>query len=158
MPNTRRDSSISWIASCNLRKSSLTMRRRSTFCSFRHLPANLVASFAKRLARLALLVPQNDQRLIITFISNLVVRHPTIRVMIDRQETRPSDELYSAEELDPNKSNAIESSLWEIEVNHIEASWVNTKLSIPFSVSDPTPSPRCRNVCLGIDITAKNRP
>jgi hypothetical protein len=25
---------------------------------------------------------------------------------------------YSSEELDPNKTNAIESSLWEIEVNN----------------------------------------
>ena len=86
----------------------------------RHLPANLVASFAKRLARLALLVPQHDQRLIITFISNLVIRHPSIRVMVDRPETQPSsptEDPYSAEERDPNKTNAIESSLWEIEVN-----------------------------------------
>ena len=79
-----------------------------------------MASFAKRLARLALLVPQHDQRLIITFISNLVIRHPPIRVMIDRPETQPNsstEDRYAAEERDPNKTNAIESSLWEIEVN-----------------------------------------
>ena len=84
---------------------------------FRHLPANLIASFAKRLARLALLIPQHDQCLIITFIYNLIVRHPTIRVMIDRQSTSlVKDDTYSPEERDPNKSNAIDSSLWEIEV------------------------------------------
>ncbi|CAF1686236.1 unnamed protein product, partial [Adineta ricciae] len=43
------------------------------FLQSSHLPANLVASFAKRLARLALLIPQHDQCLIITFIYNLIV-------------------------------------------------------------------------------------
>jgi U3 small nucleolar RNA-associated protein 19 len=79
-----------------------------------------VASFAKRLARLALLIPQHDQRLIITFIYNLVIRHPTIRIMIDRSQTSPTPpfkDSYSAEEVDPNKTNAIDSSLWEIEVS-----------------------------------------
>ena len=81
----------------------------------RHLPASLVASFAKRLARLALLIPQHDQCLVLTFIYNLVIRHPAIRVMIDRQDAQMTDS-YSSEELDPNKTNAIETSLWEIEV------------------------------------------
>lgn len=86
---------------------------------FRHLPANLIASFAKRLARLSLLVPQHDQCLVITFIYNLIIRHPTIRVMIDRKQSSSISikaDVYLAEELDPNKTNAIESSLWEIEV------------------------------------------
>lgn len=83
---------------------------------FRHLPANLVASFAKRLARLALLVPQHDQCLIITFISNLIVLHPTIRVMIDRTSTSIQNESFLPNEIDPNKTNALDSSLWEIEV------------------------------------------
>ncbi|CAF3788728.1 unnamed protein product, partial [Rotaria magnacalcarata] len=88
------------------------------FLQSSHLPANLIASFAKRLARLGLLVPQHDQCLIITFIYNLIVRHPTIHVMIDKkqsQSTSSDKDVYSAEELDPNKTNAIESSLWEIE-------------------------------------------
>jgi len=80
-----------------------------------HLPANLVASFAKRLARLALLVPQHDQCLIITFISNLIVLHPTIRVMIDRTSTSIQNESFLPNEIDPNKTNALDSSLWEIE-------------------------------------------
>lgn len=33
--------------------------------------------------------------------------------MIDRQSSK---DIYSSEEVDPNKTNAIESSLWEIEV------------------------------------------
>jgi U3 small nucleolar RNA-associated protein 19 len=73
------------------------------------------------LARLALLIPQHDQCLILTFISNLIVRHPTIRMMIDRQEGQSFvKDIYSSDELDPNKTNAIESSLWEIEVKSFE--------------------------------------
>ena len=86
----------------------------------RHLPVNLVASFAKRLARLALWIPQHDQCLIITFIHNLIIRHPTMQVMIDRPQTGSTsshDDTYLPDELDPNKTNAIESSLWEIEVS-----------------------------------------
>jgi len=88
------------------------------FLQSSHLPVNLIASFAKRLARLSLMIPQHDQCLIITFISNLIVRHPTIRVMIDKQQTQstsPIKDIYSSEESDPNKTNAIDSSLWEIE-------------------------------------------
>lgn len=84
----------------------------------RHLPASLVASFVKRLARLALLIPQHDQCLILTFIYNSILRHPTVRILIDRHDDQSSSikDPYSSDELDPNKTNAIESSLWEIEV------------------------------------------
>lgn len=86
------------------------------FLQSSHLPANLIASFAKRLARLALLIPQHDQCLILTFIYNLILRHPTIRILIDRTDNQsPIKDTYSPDELDPSKSNAIESSLWEIE-------------------------------------------
>jgi hypothetical protein len=39
--------------------------------------------------------------------------------MIDRQQTQSISSIkdsYLSEECDPNKTNAIESSLWEIEV------------------------------------------
>ncbi|CAF3713982.1 unnamed protein product [Adineta steineri] len=88
------------------------------FLQSSHLPVNLVASFARRLARLALLIPQYDQCLIITFIYNLCIRHPQIRIMIDRQPSQSTDPIkdnYLSEEIDPNKTNAIDSSLWEIE-------------------------------------------
>ena len=43
--------------------------------------------------------------------------------MIDRPQSQlisPVKDNYSSEELDPNKTNAIESSLWEIEVRAID--------------------------------------
>lgn len=67
------------------------------------------------------MVPQADQCLVITFIYNLLIRHPTIRVMIDRPTTTSSSssidhDSFRSDEVDPSKSNALESSLWEIEV------------------------------------------
>jgi len=92
------------------------------FLQSSHLPSNLIASFVKRLARLALLTPQYDQCLIITFIHNLIARHPTVRIMIDRQQSSESisENTYLDKEPDPSKTNALESSLWEIEslTNH----------------------------------------
>jgi len=40
--------------------------------------------------------------------------------MIDRQSISSEKDIYSSEEVDPNKTNAIESSLWEIEVKEIQ--------------------------------------
>jgi hypothetical protein len=42
--------------------------------------------------------------------------------MIDRQQsdlTSAMKDVYSSEELDPNKTNAIDSSLWEVEVKSL---------------------------------------
>ena len=41
--------------------------------------------------------------------------------MIDRKEDQSSTkDIYSSEEPDPNKTNAIDSSLWEIEVHSFD--------------------------------------
>lgn len=125
--NTKLDSSISWISSCNHRK-SINERFFKDNSSSRHLPASLVASFVKRLARLGLLIPQHDQCLILTFIYNLILRHPTVRVLIDRQDEQSSmNDKYSSEERDPNKTNAIDSSLWEVEVNENHSISIESK-------------------------------
>jgi hypothetical protein len=118
---------------------------------FRHLPVNLIASFAKRLARLALLIPQHDQCLILTFIYNLIIRHPTIRIMIDRPQS--IKDIYSSEELDPNKSNAIDSSLWEIEVQSFD---LFVKSIYDHLDSHSTSSSRCSNMCSCTYVTTKN--
>lgn len=44
------------------------------FLSSTHLPETLVAAFAKRLARLALVAPSEDITIILAFITNLIVR------------------------------------------------------------------------------------
>ena len=116
-----------------------------------------MASFAKRLGRLALMVPQHDQCLVITFISNLILRHPTIRVMIDRPTTTTdssSKDIYLSTENDPSKTNALESSLWEIEVNQ----WRRFLLFSDrfFIVIDSSSPSRCGYMCIGIDLLTKD--
>lgn len=91
---------------------------------FRHLPEALVAAFAKRLARLTLVAPPEDILIILLFVGNLLLRHPGLKRLIDHpQESREvvSDASIGAgdpflmEERDPLLSNALLSSLWEIE-------------------------------------------
>lgn len=85
------------------------------FLSSSHLPENLVAAFAKRLARLALVAPCQDVTVIIYFIGNLIVRHPGLKRLISRpaSEKVPRDP-FLMDERDPLQSNALDSSLWEI--------------------------------------------
>uniref|UniRef100_A0A8C6XWD1 Nucleolar complex associated 4 homolog n=1 Tax=Naja naja TaxID=35670 RepID=A0A8C6XWD1_NAJNA len=54
------------------------------FLSSSHLPAYLVAAFAKRLSRLALTAPPDGLLIVIPFICNLLRRHPACLVLIHR--------------------------------------------------------------------------
>ncbi|XP_056677921.1 nucleolar complex protein 4 homolog [Monodelphis domestica] len=87
------------------------------FLSSSHLPAYLVAAFAKRLCRLSLTAPPEALLMVIPFICNLLRRHPACKALIHR----PSEEAnglttdpYDMEEEDPAKSHALESCLWEL--------------------------------------------
>lgn len=86
------------------------------FLSSSHLPAYLVAAFAKRLSRLALTAPPEALLMVLPFICNLLRRHPACRVLVHRP---PGPELdadpYDPEEEDPARSRALESSLWELQ-------------------------------------------
>ncbi|XP_010266226.1 PREDICTED: nucleolar complex protein 4 homolog isoform X1 [Nelumbo nucifera] len=107
------------------------------------LPAYLAAAFAKKLSRLALLVPPSGALVIIALIHNLLRRHPSINCLVhwlegdenDREVSseagdfgkskdgighdasckRPGVDPFNIEENDPAKSNAMKSSLWEID-------------------------------------------
>ena len=57
-----------------------------TYFPPRHLPAYLVAAFAKRLARLALTAPPEALLMVLPFICNLLRRHPACRVMVHRPQ------------------------------------------------------------------------
>lgn len=57
-----------------------------TSCPPSHLPAYLVAAFAKRLARLALTAPPEALLMVLPFICNLLRRHPACRVMVHRPQ------------------------------------------------------------------------
>ncbi|XP_056641772.1 nucleolar complex protein 4 homolog A isoform X1 [Diorhabda sublineata] len=107
------------------------------FLSSTHLPENLVAAFAKRMARLALIAPSEDIIIICHFIGNLILRHPGMKCLLNNVEHDTANtDPYIMEERDPTKSNAINSSLWEIKTlqNHVlpsvstAAKFINTPL------------------------------
>ncbi|XP_055603724.1 nucleolar complex protein 4 homolog A [Uranotaenia lowii] len=85
------------------------------FLSSSHLPEGLVAAFVKRLARLALIAPPQDIVIILRFIGNLIMRHPALkRLMFHPTGGEVSQDPFIMDERDPIKSNALESSLWEV--------------------------------------------
>ena len=100
-------------------------RLLDTFLASTHLPAALVASFIKRLSSLSLHAPPSAIVVLVPWFYNLLKNHPTCTFMIHR-ETRVKTEKarleaegmldpFLMEEQNPMKTNAIESSLWEIE-------------------------------------------
>ena len=96
-------------------------RLLDTFLSSTHLPAALVASFIKRLARLSLSAPPSGIVVVVPWIYNLLKNHPTCTFMIHRRpeysdfsEGEGMDDPFDMAEPDPMETGAIESSLWEI--------------------------------------------
>jgi U3 small nucleolar RNA-associated protein 19 len=89
------------------------------FLQSTHLPEYLVAAFAKRLSRIALMAPANALAVVFPFIGNLLIRHPGLVGMIGRASgsgtAAMATDPYINEEPDPSKCKAIESSLWEIQ-------------------------------------------
>ncbi|KAF2754083.1 CBF-domain-containing protein [Pseudovirgaria hyperparasitica] len=95
------------------------------FLASTHLPAVMVASFIKRLARLSLFAPPAGIVVVIPWIYNMLKRHPACTFMIHRVVRDPQtkvvleaegmDDPFDMEESNPMETGAIESSLWEIE-------------------------------------------
>ncbi|CCF56960.1 hypothetical protein KAFR_0B06630 [Kazachstania africana CBS 2517] len=106
-------------------------RLMDLFLSSTHLSINLVASFIKKLARLSLTAPPGAIVSIIPFIYNLLKKHPNCMIMIhnpkfindpfrtDSQELTKLKQEYTdpfnMDEENPEITNAINSSLWELE-------------------------------------------
>lgn len=94
------------------------IRLLETFLSSTHLPAALVASFMKRLSRLALNAPPAAIVVIVPLIYNLLKTHPMCTFMIHRVVHKPrtedDEDKFRMDETDPMETNAIDSSLWEI--------------------------------------------
>ncbi|KZV88564.1 CBF-domain-containing protein [Exidia glandulosa HHB12029] len=80
-----------------------------------HLPATLVASFIKRLSRLSLSAPPAAVVSIIPMVYNLLKRHPTCMALIHRDSLGEQTDPYDPTERSPLRSNALESSLWELQ-------------------------------------------
>lgn len=88
-----------------------------------HLPAATIASFIKRLSRLCLFAPPSAIVAIVPFIYNLLKTYPTTTFMIHRQPHPPytkfkhnlGNDPFDPAEPNPQLTNAIDSSLWELE-------------------------------------------
>ncbi|KAL6301095.1 CBF-domain-containing protein [Sparassis latifolia] len=89
-------------------------RLTELFLSSTHLPAVLVASFVKRLARLSLDASPSAIVMIIPFIYNLLRKHPALMCMIHRVEDDMNADSFDARESNPTLTNALNSSLWEL--------------------------------------------
>lgn len=86
------------------------------FLSSTHLPATISASFIKRVSRLALFGPPGSVVIAVPFVYNQLKRHPTCMVMIQNADA-PAGEAdpFKEDEADPLLTDAIKSSLWELE-------------------------------------------
>jgi U3 small nucleolar RNA-associated protein 19 len=99
-------------------------RLLDTFMSSTHLPAVLVASFIKRLSRLALHGPPAGVVVVVPWVYNMFKRHPACTFMMHREIRVPAlkqaleeegmDDPFNMEERDPMVTNAIDSSVWEL--------------------------------------------
>jgi U3 small nucleolar RNA-associated protein 19 len=88
-------------------------RLTELFLSSTHLPATLLASFVKRLSRLSLNAPPAAIIMVIPFTYNILKRHPALMVMIHNNSGTDTDP-FIADEPNPNSTNALDSSLWEL--------------------------------------------
>ncbi|KAK3694736.1 CBF/Mak21 family-domain-containing protein [Podospora appendiculata] len=103
---------------------SRLFRLLDTFLGSSHLPAALVASFIKRLARLALNAPPSAIVVIVPWFYNIFKKHPLCTFMMHRVPRSPEEKaLIEREGLedpflpfeeDPMETHAIESCVWEI--------------------------------------------
>ncbi|KAJ3169349.1 hypothetical protein HDU87_000670 [Geranomyces variabilis] len=100
------------------------LRLVDLFLSSTQLPSYLIAAFIKRMTRLALAAPPAAIIAIVPFVYNLLKKHPACLVMIHRENpeaaattttTTREEDPYCADEIDPAKSRALESSLWELQ-------------------------------------------
>lgn len=100
-------------------------RLLDTFMSSTHLPAALVASFIKRLSRLALYAPPAGIVVVIPWVYNMFKRHPACTFMMHREIHDPNieqkinengmEDPFIMDEPDPLLTSAIDSSVWELE-------------------------------------------
>ncbi|XP_015684027.1 nucleolar complex protein 4 homolog [Protobothrops mucrosquamatus] len=110
------------------------------FLSSSHLPAYLVAAFAKRLSRLALTAPPDGLLIVIPFICNLLRRHQACQALIHRPNgpAEMPEDPYKMEETDPLESRALESSLWEIKTlqnhYHPDVARAAAEINLPLSL------------------------
>jgi U3 small nucleolar RNA-associated protein 19 len=122
---------------------SRVLRHLDTFLApTNHLPAATIASFIKRLSRLCLFAPPSAIVAVIPFIYNLLKSHPSTSFMVHRKPyppyTKSKENLgvdpYDPSETDPQRTSAIDSSLWELET--LQSHYQPTVASIARIISE----------------------
>jgi U3 small nucleolar RNA-associated protein 19 len=108
------------------RHRSRFFRLLDIFLASTHLPAALVASFIKKLSRLSLQAPPSAIVVVVPWIYNLLKRHPTCTFMVHRAvqgegkieelKNKGMNDPFNMNEEDPMKTDAIYSSLWEVQM------------------------------------------
>ncbi|CAG2107979.1 unnamed protein product, partial [Medioppia subpectinata] len=85
------------------------------FLTSTHISAQIVASFVKRLSRIALTASPDACLILLPMIGNLLVRHPSLSKMMctTNAQTVASDPFDDSVD-DPEATGAINSCLWEI--------------------------------------------
>ena len=105
-------------------------RLLDTFMNSTHLPAAMVASFIKRLARLSLQAPPGAIVWVLPFVYNILKQHPPCTFMLHRPyhphheiyasnpnyEEQGMDDPFDMHQPDPMLTGAIDSSLWELDM------------------------------------------
>ena len=123
---------------------SRVLRHLETFLApTNHLPATTIASFIKRMARLSLTAPPAGIVAVVPFIYNLLKQHPICTFMLHREvqvrQTKASesvgDDPFDTSVVDPQRTGAIDSSLWEIET--LQSHYHPTVSSIAKIISEP---------------------
>lgn len=103
------------------------------FLTSTHISAHIVASFIKRLSRIALTASCDAILILLPFIGNLLIRNPSLISMIrnTKSATLECDPFDNSVE-DPENTNAINSCLWEIKTlqNHFHPQVAKTALFI----------------------------
>ncbi|KAG8248531.1 Nucleolar complex protein 4 [Homalodisca vitripennis] len=108
-------------------------------CWQRHLPLTLVASFAKRFSRLLLVASPPDMLILLTFIANLLIRHPNLKFLCHNRNGKDvDDDVYNESEKDPVKSGASQSQLWEVKL--LQQHPCERVAKLARSISDDLPS------------------
>jgi U3 small nucleolar RNA-associated protein 19 len=106
------------------------------FLSSTYLQKSMIAGFIKRIIRLSLNACPDDILILLEFIKNLLIRHPSLRDMVLKMgRCNMNNDMYDMEEPDPSASGAINSSLWELQILRKHA--IPTVSITAYSVSGP---------------------
>jgi U3 small nucleolar RNA-associated protein 19 len=96
-----------------------------TCLSSTHLSVYLVAAFMKKISRLLLFAPSTDTKVLLRFITNLAIRHPTCKQLIHRKNGKSiSGDPFDINSTNLNQTTVINSSVWEVQAiaNHYSPS------------------------------------